>query len=329
MTPEFSIRLLSWLLQRRKPLSELSLSDIEQRNAEPMEGALARLFLGPKRSLPKVVDRTLTGRHGEIPIRFYYPHLEADIPLIVFFHGGGWVTGSLETHDRLCRWLAKSSDALIMAVDYRLAPWHKYPVPLEDCYDAVVWASAQAERLGAAPHQLMVMGDSAGGNMAAAVCLMARAQAQTQAQTRSRSQASPHILRQILLYPAVDGTLSYPSHQRYPNAPLLSQKAVHFYRAQYMNTLADTETAYFSPLLAETLDKLPPAFILTAEYDPLHDEAKAFAEKLTAAGVTVSYQNYPGMVHAFLMFPYFCSRAAPAIAAVAKDIKIATGTFKY
>lgn len=317
MTPEPSIRILNWLLKRRPPVSELSLAEIEQLNAQQLDGALAWLFLGPKLSLPKVVDQTLPGRHGEIPIRLYYPHLEADIPLIVFFHGGGWVTGSLNSHDRLCRRIAQSTGALILAVDYRLAPWHKYPVPLEDCYDAVLWASSQSESLRAAPGKLMVMGDSAGGNMAAAVCLMAR------------DQAGPQIFRQILLYPAVDGTLSYPSHQYYVDAPLLSQSAVHFFRAQYMKTQADLETAYFSPLLAENLEQLPPAFILTAEYDPLHDEAKAFAKKLTAAGSNTVYKDYPGMVHAFLMFPHFCSSAAAAIATIAKDIKMAIGSMPH
>lgn len=314
MTPEPSIRILNWLLNRRKPMYELSLSEIETRNAARIQGTLAWLFLGPKQFLPKVVDRTPIGRHGEIPIRLYYPHLASDLPLIVFLHGGGWVTGSLETHDRLCRRIAKSTGALVMAVDYRLAPWHKYPVPLEDCYDAVLWASSQAENLGAAPDKLMVMGDSAGGNLAAAVCLMAR------------DRAGPQILRQILLYPAVDGTLSYPSHQHYADAPLLSQTAVYFYRAQYMNTPADLKAAYFSPLLAENLENLPPAFILTAEYDPLHDEAEAFAEKLIAAGGTAIYRNFPGMVHAFLIFPRFCSGAAAAVAAIAKDVKGAIGS---
>ncbi len=311
MTPDLSIRMLDWLLKRRKPIYDHSLSEIEERNAAPLDGVLARLLLGAKLSLPKVVDKTIVGRHGDIPIRLYYPRLGADLPLVVFFHGGGWVTGSLESHDRLCRQIAKRSGALIMAVDYRLAPWHKYPIPLEDCYDAVLWAASQATSLGVAPHQLMVMGDSAGGNMAAAVCLMAR------------DQAGPQILRQILLYPSVDGTLSYPSHQRYADAPLLSQADIHFYRDQYMSNPADLQTAYFSPLLAKTLEQLPPAFVLTAEYDPLHDEAKAFAEKLTAAGGDAIYRDYPGMIHAFLMFPNFCSGAVPALEAIAADIKAA------
>ncbi|MEO1592430.1 MAG: alpha/beta hydrolase [Cyanobacteria bacterium J06632_22] len=315
--PDLSIRILSWLLKRRRPVYDLSLTDIEARNATPLEGGLAWIFLGTKQPLPKVVDRSLPGRHGNIPIRLYYPRLGTGLPLIVFFHGGGWVTGSLSTHDRFCRRIAKNTGALVMAVDYRRAPWHKYPVPLEDCYDAVLWAASEATSLGANPAQLIVVGDSAGGNLAAAVCLMAR------------DQAGPAILRQILLYPALDGTLSYPSHRHYADAPLLSQAAVHFYRAQYMNTPADLTAAYFSPLLAKTLEQLPPAFILTAEYDPLHDEAKAFAEKLQAAGGTAIYKDYPGMVHAFLMFPRFCSSAIPATVAIAEDITSAIGNVPH
>ncbi len=312
MTPAPSIRLLDWLLKWRKPVYQQSLPEIATLNAESLDGVLAWLFLGPKRTLPKVVDRTLPGRHGDIPVRLYYPHLEAGLPLVVFFHGGGWVVGSLATHDRLCRWIAQRSGALILSVDYRRAPWHKYPVPLHDCYDAVVWAASHPEHLGAAPDPPMVMGDSAGGNLAAAVCLIAR------------DRAGPPIRRQLLLYPAVDGTLSYPSHQHYAHAPLLSEADIRFYRAQHMNTPADLHSAYFSPLLAENLEHLPPAFILTAEYDPLHDEAKAFAEKLTVAGGTAVYQDYPGMVHAFLMFPRFCSSTVAAVAAIAEDIQAAS-----
>ncbi len=139
-------------------------------------------------------------------------------------------------------------------------------------------------------------------------------------------QAAPQILRQILLYPAVDDTLSYPSHQHYTDAPLLNQTVVHFYWAQYMNTPADLKTAYCPPLLVENLAHLPPAFILTAEYDPLHDEAQAFAEKLIAAGGKAVYTDYPGMIHAFLMFPRFCSGAAAAVTAIVKDIRDASGS---
>ncbi len=311
MTPEPSIRILDWLLKRQKPIDQLSLQEIERRNAARFEGIVAWIFLGPKLPLPRVVNQTLNGRHGSIPVRLYYPRLAAGMPLILFFHGGGWVTGSLETHDRLCRRIAQATGALVVSVDYRLAPWSKYPIPLEDCYDTVLWATAQATNLGADARKLMVMGDSAGGNLAAAVCLMAR------------EYAGPKIHRQILLYPAVDGTLSYPSHQRYAEAPLLTQTAIHFFREQYMRTLADTQEAYFSPLLANNLEQLPPAFILTAEYDPLHDEGHAFSESLTAAGGDVIYQDYPGMVHAFLSFPRFCSSADAAFAAIAEDIKTA------
>lgn len=314
MQLEPSIQLLDRLLKLRQPTPALSLSAIAQRNAEPLDGWLAWLFLGAKVPLPQVVDQTLTGRHGPIPLRLYYSRLTGELPLILFFHGGGWVTGSLATHDRLCRRLAQVTEALVIAVDYRLAPWHRYPIPLEDCYDAVLWAVEHAAELGGNPHQLIVMGDSAGGNLAAAVCLMAR------------DQSGPAILRQVLLYPAVDGTLSAPSHKRYAQAPLLDRTAIHFFRDQYARSPQDIHDGYFSPLLADDLSQLPPAFILTAEYDPLRDEAAAYAVRLSAAGIDVVYQDYPGMVHAFLSFPRFCSGAVPAIAAIGKDVRAATTT---
>ena len=313
MRPELRIRLLDWLLQQRKAVHEMSLQEIERHNAIRYEGLLARLFLGPRLQLPKIVNTTMVGRHGAIPLRIYYPHQSDGRPLILFFHGGGWVTGSLETHDRLCRRMALLSGATIVAVDYRLAPWNKYPVPLDDCYDALLWAASEMAYLQAANDQLMVMGDSAGGNLAAAVCL------------RARDQNGPAIHRQILLYPALDGTLSSGSHQRHANAPMLDRRAIEFFRAHYMNDLVDVNDACFSPLLAKSLEHLPSALVVTAEHDPLHDEGRAFADRLTAAGVSVTHQNYPGMIHAFLHFPYFCSGADPAMNAIAEDIRSATG----
>ena len=313
MRPELSIRLLDWLLQQRKAVHEMSLQDIERHNAIRYDGLLARLFLGPRLRLPKIVDTTMDGRHGTVPLRIYYPHHDEGKPLVLFFHGGGWVTGSLETHDRLCRRLALLSGATIVAVDYRLAPRNKYPVPLDDCYDAVLWASSEMAYLQAAPNQLMVMGDSAGGNLAAAVCL------------RARDEHGPAILRQVLLYPALDGTLSCSSHHRQANAPMLDRRAIEFFRSHYMNDLADINHAYFSPLLAKSLEHLPPALVVTAEHDPLHDEGSAFADRLIDAGVPVTYQDYPGMIHAFLHFPYFCSGAVTALGAIADDLRSATG----
>jgi acetyl esterase len=306
-----NIQLLDWLMKLRTPTHQLSLPEIQQRNAAKLDGLVAWYLLGPKVPLPQVSDRTLTGRHGPIPVRLYYPSTEANLPLIVFFHGGGWVTGSLETHDRICRRIAQATMALVVSVDYRLAPWHKYPIPLADCYDAVLWAAATASELGADADRLMVMGDSAGGNLAAAVCLMAR------------DQDGPAIHRQILIYPAVDGTLSAPSHQLYTDAPLLSRVGIHYFRDQYLRSPQDIQEAYFSPLLATDLSQLPPAFILTAEYDPLRDEGEQFAQRLAAAGVPVRYQDYPGMVHAFMSFPRHCSAAAAAIEAIGEYVKAA------
>jgi acetyl esterase len=298
-------------MKRRKPVRKMSLPEIQKRNAAKLEGLLAWYFLGDKLPLHQVSDLTLTGRHGPIPARLYYPRAASNLPLIVFFHGGGWVTGSLATHDRLCRRIAQATAALVVSVDYRLAPWHKYPIPLEDCYDTVLWATANAAELGANADRLIVMGDSAGGNLAAAVCLL------------SRDQDSPSIHRQVLIYPAVDGTLSAPSHQRYAQAPLLDSAAIHFFRDQYLRSPQDIQSGYFSPLLAADLSQLPPAFILTAEYDPLRDESEQFAQRLSTAGVPVSYQDYPGMVHAFMSFPRHCAGAAAAIETIGEYVKAA------
>jgi acetyl esterase len=311
MQLDWKIQLLDWLMQRRKPTYRLSLPVIQKRNAAKLNGWLAWYLLGEKLPLSQVIDRTVTGRHGSIQIRLYYPSTQANLPLVVFFHGGGWVTGSLETHDRLCRRMARVTAALVVSVDYRLAPWYKFPIPLEDCYDAVRWAATNATELGADADRLIVMGDSAGGNLAAAVSLMAR------------DHQGPDIHRQVLIYPAVDGRLASRSHQRYTQAPLLDQTAIHYFRDQYQRSPQDIHNPYFSPLLADDLSHLPPAFVLTAEYDPLRDEGEQFAQRLAAVGVPVSYQDYPGMVHAFLNFPHHCSAATAAIAAIGEYVKAA------
>ena len=305
------IRTLLVLFKWRKPTYQMSLDEIQRTNQARLSPLLSWLFLGAKPTLDRVVDTSLSGRHGEIPIRLYYPDAEGPLPLVVFYHGGGWVTGSLETHDVICRRVAQEAGVLLAAVDYRLAPWHRFPVPVEDCYDATCWLVDQATSLGARHDCTIVMGDSAGGNIATVVCLMAR------------DLQGPAIARQVLIYPAVDGTRSYPSHQRYPDAPLLPKVSMDFFVDCYARHETDLRAPYFSPLLAADVSQLPPALILTAEYDPLHDEAVAYAEKLQKAGVAVKYTDYPGMIHAFLSFPRFCQGAQPAFAEIATFIQAA------
>ena len=305
------IRALLMLSRWRKPTYLMSLDKIQQSNQTKLSPLLSWLVLGAKPAMVRIVDKSIPGRHGDIPIRLYFPSLGEALPLVVFFHGGGWVTGSLETHDVVCRRVANEAGAVVAAVDYRLAPWHRFPVPVEDCYDATCWLVDQADRLSVRNDCVMVMGDSAGGNMATVVCMMAR------------DQQGPTIARQVLVYPAVDGTRSCPSHRRYPDAPLLPEAAMDFFLDCYARHESDLKSPYFSPLLAEDVSQLPPALIQAAEYDPLHDEAAAYAEKLKAAGTEVQYSDYPGMIHAFLNFPRFCRAARLAFAEIAAFIKAA------
>ncbi len=253
---DWKIQILTGLLSRAKPIERLSSEELRQRNETSRPAVINWLKHGRKRKLPKVRNQWVAGRHGNIPIRLYYPSFNPHLPCVVFFHGGGWVTGNLDTHDAFCRQIASQSGALILSVAYRLAPEFPYPTPLEDCYDATQWAAQNAEALGADPQQLIVMGDSAGGNLAAAVCLMAR------------DLDGPNLQRQILLYPALDGTLNHPSMDRYIDAPVLTKPAMEHFVNQYANSPADIQSPYFSPLLAEHLHPLPPALVITAAYDP-------------------------------------------------------------
>jgi acetyl esterase len=312
---DWKIRLLDWLLRRNKPIHYLSPEELRRLPQTPIPGWVTSLLFGPVIGLPQVTDCTVPGRQGEIPVRLYASSLQPNLPLILFFHGGGWVVGNFQTHDSLCRRLARDTGAMVLAVGYRLAPWFKYPVALDDCEDALLWAAQAGATLGTAG-PILVAGDSAGGNLAAALCLRRR----NQGYQASSGQPFP-IAGQILLCPVTDGSLSQPSMNRYANAPLLTKPMMEFYVQQYAKTEADCCEPEFSPLLAEDLSNLPPALIITAEYDPLCDDGQHYAQRLRAAGNSVQAINYPGMVHGFMSFPPFCRSALPAFAEVAAFVQ--------
>ncbi|NMG20825.1 alpha/beta hydrolase [Brasilonema bromeliae] len=302
---DWKIRLLDWLLRLNKPLDQLSLDELRKLSETPIPFVVERLMGGKRIRVLSVINQIVEGRHGEIPIRLYYPSSKQNLPLILFFHGGGWVFGNFQTYDLMCRRIAHSTSAIVIAVGYRLAPWFKYPTAVEDCYDILTWAVKNATNLGANNQQVIVMGDSAGGNLATSVCLMARDQGQRL------------IARQILVYPVTDGTLSQPSIEVYANAPVLTKDLMQCFVKYYARTEADRFEPYFSPMLAENLSYLPPALIITAEYDPLHDEGQKYAQRLHSAGNQVRLIDYSGMVHGFLSFPPFCPEALPAFAEIA------------
>lgn len=320
MQIDWKIRLLDWLLRRNKPIHQLSREELRQLSQTPIPRWVMRLLFGQAIALPQVTDRTVPGRQGEIPVRLYYPSLQANLPLILFFHGGGWVAGNFQTHDHLCRRLARDTGAIVLAVSYRLAPWFPYPAALDDCEDVLLWAMGSGagstiDSMLGTSGPILVAGDSAGGNLAAALCLRRRAQ-----QKLSGLAPTP-ITAQILLCPVTDGTLSQPSMSRYANAPLLTKAMMQFYVQHYARTEADWREPEFSPLLADDLSDLPPALIITAEYDPLCDDGQHYAQRLRAAGNSVQATDYGGMVHGFMSFPPFCRGALPAFAEVAAFVR--------
>lgn len=245
----------------------------------------------PLISLADIQDCKIPMRDGkDITIRVYRPTMEKHLPVIVYYHGGGFVINDLDTHEGICRLLAKNNQAVVVSVDYRLAPEFKFPIPANDCYDATVWVAENAEQLGIDPQRLVVMGDSAGGNLATVVAMMAK------------EQKSIDIVAQVLIYPCTDGRLQQPSVTKNGKGLLLTKDLMQWFMEHYLDTPEDVNHPYFSPLLAEDVTNLPPAFIMTAQYDPLVDEGRLYAEKLQAAGVPTEYTMYKGMIHAFFGF---------------------------
>ncbi len=271
----------------------------------------ARSFIQyPNELLHEVKEEKIPVSGGEhIKLRIYRAIAEAGLPLIVYFHGGGWVQGNLETHDNTCRRLAKHNNAVVVAVDYRLAPENPFPIPGEDCYTATCWAVEHARSMGADSNKLIVMGDSAGGNMAAVVALMAR------------DKNGPPIALQVLIYPTLDATLSMPSIHKLGKGYLLTEAMMHWYRDHYCGNEPDKQQPYLSPVFAPDLKNLPPALIITAEFDPLKDDGELYAKRLKEAGNKLFFSEYQGMVHAFFAMPKLLKAAREAELQISSVIK--------
>lgn len=237
----------------------------------------------------RVEDRTIPGPAGAIPVRLYWPDASAPrVPAIAYYHGGGHVIGSLDTHDLIARNLCAGAEALILSVDYRMGPEHRFPAAIEDSFAALEWLHANAASLGADPNRLGVHGDSAGGNLAAVMALMAR------------DAGGPQLRLQSLVYPVADYTLSTPSYEKFAEGyGLLTRGAMQWFQRHYLRSAADAEDWRASPIKAASHAGVAPAIIVTAECDVLHDDGVNYAAKLRAAGVPVEYREYPGMIHAF------------------------------
>jgi acetyl esterase len=243
----------------------------------------------PAPPLPRVEDIRIPGPAGEIPARVYAPSAGGvPLPTVTYFHGGGWVQGDLETHHGLCARLAKHAGALVVAVDYRLAPEHKFPAAVEDCLAAYRWVRDRGRDIGADPARVAVAGDSAGGNLSAVVSQLAT------------SGAGPAPTCQVLIYPAVDFALDTDSHRDLADGHVIPRDRIAWYTEQYLRSPADQADLRASPLRAPGLAGQPPSLIVTAGFDPLRDEGRAYADRLREAGVDVVYREYPGQIHAFV-----------------------------
>ena len=247
--------------------------------------------MAPPARVADVRERSIDGPGGSLALRIYTPPGSGPFPLMVFFHGSGFVLCSLETHDGMCRNLAAGIGCVVVSVDYRLAPEHKFPAGTDDCLAATRWAAAHAAELGADAARIVLAGDSAGGNMAAVTAL------------RVRDEGGPALCGQMLLYPVTDyHTPGTPSYAENADGYGLTRDTMEWFWAHYLRDPADAANPYASPLRAADLARLPPAYVMSAEYDPLRDEAESYGDRLRSAGVPAAIVRRPGMNHGFLFW---------------------------
>lgn len=256
---------------------------------------------------PPVADVRELKTDAGTPLRLYRP-AAGTLPLLVYFHGGGWTIGDLDTHDVVCRHLANAAGCAVLSVDYRMGPEHRFPAAVNDCVAAVRWARAQAAALGIDPKRIAVGGDSAGGNLAATTAIVER-------------DAGTPLAYQLLIYPATDMRAVAPSHKSNGQGYLLTADSIGYYRAQYMPDEASWADWRASPLLAPSLAKLPPALVLTAGYDPLRDEGREYADALSKAGTPAQYICFERQIHGFITMGRVIDEATTALDLCAAALK--------
>ncbi len=292
-------------------LAMLTAMNVPETHTQPV--ADVRAFMeasaqlgGELEDIHKVEDRTIPGPAGTIPIRIYTPEGDGPFPVLVFFHGGGWVICSINTHDGVCRALANQTPCVVVSVDYRLAPEHKFPAAAEDCYAATQWVAQHTSSIHGDPKRIAVGGDSAGGNLAAVVTLMAK------------EKGGPTLVYQMLVYPATDYFIpGTDSIRENATGYYLTRDAMVWFWTHYANSEEDAHNPYMAPLRAKDLHGLPPALVITAEYDPLRDEGEMYAARLREAGVSVTATRYNGMIHSFFNLGSIMDQGKVAIAEAA------------
>ena len=275
--------------------------------------AIGALFApkGPREPVKSVEDRVINAGGVKLPVRIYTPEGKGPFPILVFFHGGGWVIGNCETHDTPCRALANGAGCIVVSVDYRLAPEHKFPLPVEDCYAATKWTALNAAGFGGDPKRIAVGGDSAGGNLAAAVAQMAT------------DRGAPTLVFQLLIYPATDSACDTASVRNNAEGYLLTKDSMHWFWNHYLQNENDGQNPYASPLRGQRLSNLPPALVITAEFDPLRDEGEAYANKMKQAGVSVVHTDYKGMIHGFFSLTDIMDQGKQAVKEACTQLRAA------
>jgi acetyl esterase len=268
-------------------------------------------FVAPKDVVVgKVEDLRAPGPNGDIPLRSYAPPGAADarLPVLVFFHGGGFVIGDLNTHDGLCRMLCRESGARVIAVDYRLAPEHKFPAAVDDAWAALTWVAANGERLGVDSKRIAVGGDSAGAALATVSALTAK------------ENGGPELALQLLMFPPADLAADTASRRNWADGYFLDRLTIKWFFDNYLPAGADRRDPRLSPLYSSDLRGVAPVYLLTAEYDPLHDEGLAYAAKLRDSGVSVTVMDYPDLVHDFVYLDAVLPQAREALSAAARAV---------
>lgn len=257
-----------------------------------------------------IMDLSVT--NDDIPVRVYVPEREGPYSVLVYYHGGGWVLGDLDTYDATCRALTNEADSMVVSVDYRLAPEHKFPTPLEDCYKATQWVFDTAETLQVDTNNVAIGGDSSGGNLAAAVAQLAR------------DRDGPSFTHQSLIYPVTDHSFDTTSYEENAKGYLLTKDDMEWFWDHYLRNDIDGKNPYASPLRAQSLKDLPPATVITCGFDPLRDEGAAYASELEAAGVDVRHVNFDACIHGiaqFLIEPMDLTPSRELIDEVAADLR--------
>ncbi|PCI92450.1 lipase [Candidatus Aerophobetes bacterium] len=293
-----------------KNVSESGNKAFEIMSIDDMRQATKRLsvFYGDVEPVHKVETRAIKADDHDFLVRIYHPSPAKKLPMLLYFHAGGYVRGDVELCDPICRKIANRSSCIVISVNYRLAPEDKFPAALEDAYTTLCFAHRYAHEIGGSKDHIAVAGDSTGGNLATVLTLL------------TRERKGPKISFQILMYPVVDYTYSFPSHEKFAKGYFMTEEALKFYESQYFPPDADRKDPYISPYFIKHFDNLPPAYIITAECDPVRDEGEAYAEKLKKSGIKVVHYRFKGTMHAFIYFSPISKKADEAIFSVAEAL---------